>query len=216
VFWMSQTHSEKVLPALDSILFSAGADEIRQKAIFSLSQFNDERARQLLRKAVEDERMPEDLRGQAVFWLGQSPSDANLDYFKTLFKKTHSQELRSKIVQAVSNTQTPAAGNWLLDVARDKSYDTETRKNAIFWTSQRRSFDFEQLTAIYDQAKGDDEIQEQVLFVYSQRREPAAVDKLMAIAKSDPNVEMRKKALFWLGQKNDPRVKQFIRDLIYK
>ena len=36
----------------------------------------------------------------------------------------------------------------------------------------------------------------------------------MAIAKSDPNIENRKKALFWLGQKNDPRVKQFLRDLI--
>jgi len=38
----------------------------------------------------------------------------------------------------------------------------------------------------------------------------------MAIAKSDPNLELRKQALFWLGQKNDPRVRQFIRDLINK
>jgi hypothetical protein len=55
-----------------------------------------------------------------------------------------------------------------------------------------------------------------VIFVYSQRREPAAVDKLMDIAKSDADIEMRKQALFWLGQKNDPRVKQFILDLIRK
>jgi hypothetical protein len=54
------------------------------------------------------------------------------------------------------------------------------------------------------------------LFIYSERREPAAVDKLMAIAKSDPNSELRKQALFWLGQKNDPRVRQFLRDLIIK
>jgi HEAT repeat protein len=216
VWWLSQTHSEQVVPALDSILFTSRDDEMRKKAIFSLSQFHDERALQSLRKAVEDERIPEEIRGEAIFWLGQSPSNANLDYFKSVFKKTHNEELRSKIVQAVSNTSTSEAGNWLLDVARDKSYDIETRKNAIFWASQRKLFDFEQMTNIYDQAKGDEEIQEQVLFVYSQRREPAAVDKLMTIAKSDPNVEMRKKALFWLGQKNDPRVKQFIRDLIYK
>ena len=55
-----------------------------------------------------------------------------------------------------------------------------------------------------------------MLFVLSQRREPAAVDKLMDIAKTDTNIERRKQALFWLGQKNDPRVKQFIRDLIIK
>jgi HEAT repeat protein len=216
VFWLSQTRSEQVIPALDSILFSAGDEDMRKKAIFSLSQFRDERARQSLRRAVEDERLPEELRGEAVFWLGNSPSNTNLDYFKTLFRKTKSEELRSKVVQAVSKTPTPEAMNWLLDVAKDKSYDTETRKNAIFWAAQRKSFDFDQLATIYSQAKGDEEIQHQVLFVYSQRREPAAVDKLMDVAKNDPSVDNRKQALFWLGQKNDPRIRQFIRDLINK
>jgi HEAT repeat protein len=216
VYWLSQTHSEQAIPALDSILSSTGNDEMRKKAIFSLAQFHEERARQALRRAVENEQLPEELRGEAVFWLGDTPSNTNLEYFKTFFKKTRSTELRSRVVQAVSNTPTPEAGAWLLDIARDKSFDTETRKNAIFWASQRKTFDFDQLSGIYDQAKGDDEIQKQVLFVYSQRHEPAAVDKLMTIAKSDSNIEMRKQALFWLGQKNDPRVKQFIRDLISK
>jgi hypothetical protein len=55
-----------------------------------------------------------------------------------------------------------------------------------------------------------------VIYVFSQRKESTAVDKLMAIAKTDQNIEMRKTALYWLGQKNDPRVKQFIQDLIMK
>ena len=83
-------------------------------------------------------------------------------------------------------------------------------------TSQRRNVDLDAFQSIYDQAKGDDEIRKQVIFIYTQRREPAAVDKLMSIAKSDPDIEMRKAAIFWLGQKNDPRVKQFLRDLINK
>ena len=74
----------------------------------------------------------------------------------------------------------------------------------------------DQLNTIYEQARGDNEVQTQVLYVYSQRKESTAVDKLMAIAKSDQNIEMRKQALYWLGQKNDPRVQQFIRDLIMK
>jgi len=36
----------------------------------------------------------------------------------------------------------------------------------------------------------------------------------MTIAKTDPDREMRKKAIFWLGQMNDPRVKQFLLDII--
>jgi HEAT repeat protein len=215
IFWMSQTRAAEAIPALDSILSTSRDEEIQKKAIFSLSQQRDERARQALRRAAENEKMSDELRGEAVFWLGEARV-ADLDYFKTLFRKTRNPEIRSKIVQAVSNSQAPEAGTWLLDVGRDKSFDVETRKNAIFWASQRRTIDFDQLSALYDQTKGDEEVQRQVIFVLSQRREAAAVDKLMAIAKGDGDVEMRKQALFWLGQKNDPRIRQFIRDLINK
>jgi HEAT repeat protein len=215
IFWLSQTHSAEAIPALDSILSTSRDEEVRKKAIFSLSQQRDERARQALKRAAENETMSDELRGEAVFWLGQARV-ADLDYFKALFRKTKNAEIRSKIVQAVSNSQSPEAGAWLLDIARDKAFDVETRKNAIFWASQRRTLDFDQLASIYEQTKGEEEMQKHVIFILSQRREPAAVDKLMAIAKGDGDIEMRKSALFWLGQKNDPRIRQFIRDLINK
>jgi len=214
IFWLSQARSDLAVPALDSILFAPSADlELRKKAIFALSQQRDDRARSALRRAAEDEKMPDEIRGEAVFQLGNARL-ADLTYFRTLFRTTKSAELRKKVLFSVSQSSAPEASNWLLEVAKDKAFDTETRKDAIFWASQHRTVDLNQLEAIYNQAKGDDEIQKQVLFVYSQRREPAAVDKLMAIAKSDPDIEMRKQALFWLGQKNDARVKAFIRDLI--
>jgi hypothetical protein len=55
-----------------------------------------------------------------------------------------------------------------------------------------------------------------MIFVFSQRREPAAFNKLMDIAKNDKDREARKKAMFWLGQSHDPRVQQFILDVINK
>lgn len=216
VFALSQTQSDKVVPALDSILFSPGDEEVRKQAVFALAQQNhDAKAAQVLRRAVDDDRLSTELRGQAIFWLGDSPSNANLDYFKTAFRKYANPDLRSKIVQAVSNTPTPEAAAWLLDVARDKSFDVETRKSALFWAGQRKTLDFDQVAKLYADAKGDDpEIRKQVLFVYSQRSEAAALDKLMAVAKSDSDIEMRKSALFWIGQKNDPRAKKFILDIL--
>jgi hypothetical protein len=117
---------------------------------------------------------------------------------------------------SAGQSSAPEASAWLLEIARDKSFDTETRKQAIFWASQKRTVDLDQLSAIYEQSRGDTDFQQHLLFIYSQRRETAAVDKLMTIAKSDPNTELRKQALFWLGQKNDPRVRQFLRDMIIK
>jgi hypothetical protein len=57
-------------------------------------------------------------------------------------------------------------------------------------------------------------MQEQLIFVYSQRDEPVALEKLIEIAKKDPIPELRKRALFWIGQSDDPRAVQAIQDII--
>ena len=41
-----------------------------------------------------------------------------------------------------------------------------------------------------------------------------AIDKLMDIASNDPDRDLRKQAIFWLGQSHDPRVQKFLLDLI--
>jgi HEAT repeat protein len=209
-------HSEAAAPALDSILFASSADiDLRKQTVFSLAQQHDERSRLALRRAAEDEHLPTEVRHEAIFWLGNAKL-ADVDYFKSLFQKTKNEDLRNQILFSIGQTGTAEASTALLDISKDKSVDVDARKEALFWAGQRKTVDLSQIEAVYNQAKGDQEMQRQVLFVYSQRSEPAAVDKLMAVAKSDSDIEMRKQALFWLGQKNDPRVKQFIRDLLYK
>lgn len=215
IFWLGSSRAEQAVPALDSIIFQSKDDEVRKKAIFALSQQRRDLAKQTLQRVAQDEKIPEDIRGDAIFWLGQN-GIADLDYFKTLFRTTRNQDLRSRILNGVATGHDPGAAAWLLDVARDKSFDMDTRKNAIFWASQRREMDLNTLSSLYDQSRGEDELQEQVLFIYSQRREPAAVDKLIAVARNDSNLDMRKKALFWLGQKNDPKAKAFLLELVNK
>jgi HEAT repeat protein len=213
--WLSQTRSEAAIPALDSVLFQSGDNDIRKKAIFALSGMSsrDERARSALQRAAQDEKLPEEIREEAVFWLGQSRT-VDLVFFKNLFRSTKNTDLQKKIMFSVSQTRSADASAWLLDIAKDKTFDTEVRKNAIFSLSQARQIDMDALQSIYNGARDEQEIQKQVIFVYSLSRQSAAVDKLMEIAKSDSNIENRKQAIFWLGQKNDPRVKQFLRDLL--
>lgn len=87
------------------------------------------------------------------------------------------------------------------------------RKKALFWAGQSRGTSMDDLAALY--SKTDDrEMKEQVIFVYSQRRDASAADKLMDIAKNDKDKELRKKAIFWLSQSRDPRVAKFLEELI--
>jgi HEAT repeat protein len=215
VQWLGQTRSERAAVALDSILFSAGDTEIRNAAIFALSQQRSTRAGDALRRAATDEKLPSEVRGQAVFWLGQSRL-ADMAFYRDLFKKSTNDEVRNQILMAVSQMRSPDASAWLLELARDKTLDDDSRKNAIFQASQQRAVDLDGLAKLYDDSKGEEEIQKQILFVYSQRREPAALDKLMAVARTDPNKELKKQAIFWIGQKAkyDPRAQAFLLEIL--
>ena len=44
----------------------------------------------------------------------------------------------------------------------------------------------------------------------------AAMDKLLAIAKNDPNYSMRRRAVNALGRSEDPRVKEALKDIVEK
>jgi len=214
VFWLSEVHSDRALQALDSILKGSTDEEVQEKALFALSNTNTTRGTEILR-AYAQSTAPEELRAKAVFWLGQSSrrSADNTTFLESLFDKTNSEEIQNAIIQAMSEVPGDEGSRWMLSVIQNTKQPVEVRKKALFWTGQRRGTDINSLLALYPKLD-DQELKEHFIFVLSERREAAATDKLIEIAKNDKDVEMRKKALFWLAQKNDPRAKQLLLELI--
>ena len=212
--WLGQAHSSRAVAALDSIAANATDDEILEKAVFALSQSRDERSDVALRRIASDERKSTHARTQAIFWFGQTHRDADdMRFLRELFSRSRSDEIQQSIIQAMSQARTQEAMRWLIDLARDRRVSVEARKNALFWAGQSGA-ELQQLVGLYDEMKGQTDIQNQLIFVFSQRRDREAVDKLMDIASNDPDRELRKQAIFWLGQSRDPRVQKFLLDLI--
>jgi HEAT repeat protein len=212
VFWLSQVGTERAVSALDSILQASKDEEIQKKALFALSQTGSPKAGQALRSYAQRTDVSEDVQEEAVFWLGQQGGKDNVEFLRGLFKRAKSDQVREKILFSLSQTRDPDSGRWLLDVAQDGTEDIEMRKKALFWAGQS-GVSIEELTGLYGRLK-DAEMKEQLIFALSQRNEKAAVDKLIDIAKTDPDREMRKKALFWVSQSHDPRVSQLLQDIL--
>jgi len=212
VFWLSQVGSERAVGALDSILRGSTDRRLQDKAIFALSQQDSPRARLALRTFAERADAPQALREQAIFWIGQSGGKDSETYLRQLFGRVKHEELRKKILFSVSQMGGDENGKWLVSVARDRAQPVETRKQALFWAGQGGA-SLADLTSLYN-TMDEREMREQLIFVYSQREEPAAVDKLLEIARRDSDAELRKKALFWLGQSDDPRAAKALQDII--
>jgi HEAT repeat protein len=212
VFWLSQVGTDRAVGALDSILRFSKDPEIQDKAVFALSQQDNPRAQQALRTYAEREGIPETTREKAIFWLGQKQSAENASYLRSLYGKLKSQDLRKKVLFSLSQMGGEENGRWLLGVARDTSQSLEMRKQALFWAGQG-GVSIDELTKLYAFVN-DKEMREQLIFVYSQRDEPAALDQLIDIAKSDPSPDLKRRALFWLGQSEDTRAVQALQDII--
>ena len=216
VFWLSQVPGDETVAALDSILQDPKTSpEIQEKAIFALSQHRSPRAAQILRAYAERRDRPSELREKAIFWLGQRRSDENAQFLKDLYNKLDNDDLKEKVIFSLSQMGTADNYRWLMDRALDQKENIDLRKKALFWAGQGSRVDITDLVRLYD-TMNDREMKEQLIFVYSQRREEAAVEKLCQIGKNDPDRELRKKALFWLGQSRSQRAMECLQEVINK
>jgi TolA-binding protein len=214
VFWLSQVGTEKAVVALDSILARSDDPSLQEKAIFALSQHRGGRAAAALRAYVERKDAPEEMREKAVFWLGQSNDTENPAFLRTVYGRTGNDALKQKILFALSQSRGRENQQFLLDVARNKNETIEVRKQALFWAGQSGTVGTSDLTSLYA-TMPDREMREQIIFVLSQRNnDPTAMDKLIDIARKDPDPELRKRALFWVGQSKDPRATQLLQDIL--
>jgi HEAT repeat protein len=214
VFWLGQVPDERAVDLLEQILRTSKDEDLQNKAIFALSQHQSGRGASILRDVAMRDDASDELRGQAIFWLGQRPSAENNEFLRTLFTKLNNDEMKDKVLFALSQRKNQGNEKWLMDVTLDPHESIDIRKKALFWAGQSGA-GLDEIIPLYSKIN-DKEMKDQVIFVLSQRNSTAAVDKLVDIAKTDRDPEMRKKAIFWLGQSHDPRVQQFLLDLINK
>lgn len=217
VFWLSQTNSAIAVDVLEQILTKDPRDdELQKRAIFSLSQTRSPRASAILRDYVRRADAPVDLRADAIFWLGQQRGEDSSPFLRELFPTLNDDELREKVLFSLSQRRSPENAAWMLGVAKNPRISAELRKSALFWAGQAGA-SARDLGEIYDNSGNDRELRGQVIFTLSQRRnDTVAVDKLLDIARKEQDPELRKQALFWLGQSRDPRAAAILEEIINK
>jgi hypothetical protein len=103
----------------------------------------------------------------------------------------------------------------LVTMARDRNLARDTRKDAIFWLGQAAGD--KAVGPLGDLARqgGDDvDVQEHAVFALSQLRDGGGVEALLDIARGHQNPKVRKTAMFWLAQSEDPRAVTLFEELL--
>jgi hypothetical protein len=103
----------------------------------------------------------------------------------------------------------------LLRIGRDERISRGTRKAAIFWVGQEAA---DAATAGLKSVAQDDsddvEIRKQAVFALSQRPKDEGIPALISVVGSTKSREVKRNALFWLAESNDPRAVELFEKIL--
>lgn len=155
-------------------------------------------------------------RGTADLDLGTVSPVAASDYLLGLVETADAEVAKDALFPA---TVAEGVTVWprLLGIAKDSRRPREVRNSAVFWVSQAAGEEATKgLREIVDEPEADREVRKSAVFALSQRPKDESVPALIKIAKTHRDAEMRKTAIFWLGQSGDARAIAYFEDVLLR
>jgi HEAT repeat protein len=198
-----QMDATNALPILKKVLArrDSCSAALRRKAVFIVSQKRDAETENILLDVAQHDPDAE-VRQQGVFWLSQVPTDRSVNLLDSILRTTDDEELPEKAIFALSQQHSPRAAEILRAYADNLRAPLDAREKAIFWLGQQHSSENAAfLRGLYAKLTEED-LKEKVIFSLSQMGGTENGRWLMDIALNEREaIEMRKKALFWAGQR---------------
>jgi HEAT repeat protein len=197
---------------------AAGSREQLRKAdsaVGAIAMHADPAADQALDELLAPSQ-PEQVRRQAIFWLGNSRSKHGLEVVSRVVREDPSDKIREHAVFALTQNKDPQGLSVVVGVAHnDKS--PRVRGQALFWLAQRAQQKMAE-SAISDAIANDPEteVKKKAVFALTQMPGGDGVPLLIQVARNNRNAEVRKQAMFWLGQSKDARALSFIEEVLGK
>ncbi len=204
LYWLGKTSDDESTTYLKTI-FEKGGEELKSDLLRTIAIHENKASNFSFISGIVGSDASEDLREDAVFWIGQMDLPQGLAFLKEVVANDRSMDVREKAVFSISQMKSEAALDELIHLVQNVT-PRDVRKQAIFWLGQKASQKASALLEeiVYDEA--DLEVQEHAVHALAQMPAEKSIPKLIEIANNHPSVAVRKKAIFWLGDSGDPRV----------
>jgi HEAT repeat protein len=152
--------------------------------------------------------------GSDVVDLGTVSAREAADYL-VLIAETDKGSMGSKAIFPATIADSAVIWPALLKLARNADVPRNTRSQSVFWLGQAAGdVATRGLNDLVVDNSVDREVREQAVFALSQRPRDEGIPALINVARTNKDPEIRKKALFWLGQSNDPRALDLFEELL--
>jgi HEAT repeat protein len=217
IFWIGQkAPADKAIQILQDLAFNDPDEEIQRRAMFSISQVSKPKALPILMKIAKDNSRPR-LREEAIFWVAQEGNSPEIiNFLKDLIYNDPNVQIQKKALFSLTQVHDAVTEEDLLKIVKTHK-NLELRLDAIFWLGQQTQSP-EMIKAIKEivMQDNDPQLQERALFAIMQVNNNQGVPHIIEIAKKHKNLEIRKKAIFGLGQMKDADAMKALEEILYE
>jgi hypothetical protein len=205
---------DQAISTIEEMARTPGNEELQRAAISALGRSESPRAKQGLRAIVERNDVSENLRISALSSIDSEHSPDNGAYVRGVYPRLETSRLKAAAIRAVARVGGNDNDQWLLTIVRSPNEPADIRALALRYAG-RSTIPIADLAKMYDVA-GDRPLRQQLIGLYAQRTEPEATDKLLDIARTGTDPDLRRYSISALSRKNDPRTKKLLMEIIDK
>lgn len=213
ISWLGERSDDASVDKLIRIYDSESDPEIKKHAIYALSRSSNVKARQKLLDIVRS-NTNEDVRVQAIQWLSSRNNESYVDEMVKIYQADKSPKVRKQVIFSLSQMASHGVRYVVAPGQRSAtvwSFDALTRAGNASGENSIKAV--KALLQLYD-AESDEAMKSQMLFAFSQSRSKEGLQKLMQVAKTDASMTLRKKAIVYLGQSNDPESSKLLEEIL--
>jgi HEAT repeat protein len=209
--FLGSVGTDESLSALEELVKSDD-DRVQRAAVRALTVFPNPRARTAMRALIENNSASEPLRVTALDAFDRDRSTLDdATWLRGIYTKVESARIRARIVSAVARIGGDQNEQWLISLAKNEDESIDVRQNAI--RSVARTADIASLKKFYDGVSARP-LREEIINALGSRKEPEATDRLIEIARSGTDPQVRRSAINTLSRRNDPRTTKLLLDLL--
>jgi len=205
--------SDEALAALEDLMKSDD-ERIQRSAVRALTTHSSPRARVAMRSLIENNGASEQLRITAIDAYNSDRSTLDdATWLRSVYPKVDNARIKARIVSAVARIGGEQNEQWLMSLAKNEDESIDVRQSAF--RSIARVADIGALNKFYDGVSARP-LREEIVNALADRKEPEATDKLIDIARSGTDPQVRRSAISALTRKGakDPRTEKLLLDLI--
>jgi HEAT repeat protein len=203
--------TDEALAALED-LTKSDDERVQRAAVRALTTFPNPRARTAMHTLIENNSANVQLRMTALDAFSSERSTLDdASWLRSIYSKVDDARIKARIVSAVARIGGDQNEQWLMSLAKSEDESVDVRQNALRYVA--RTADIASLNKFYDGVSARP-LREEIINALGNRKEPEATDKLIEIAKSGTDPQVRRDAINTLTRKNDPRTTKLLLELI--